>query len=241
MAVQLVLTRTMFDLQGFEDQLMLGVWLTLKVAVGGLILGLSLGLGGAALKLSRYKLANAIGSTYTTVIRGIPELLVVLIIYFGTAGMLTQMAGWFGHDEYVELSPYAAGVVALGVSFGAYAAEVFRGAIQSIPKGQSEAGLACGMHERQVFFRIVLPQAMRVAIPGLGNLFQVLLKDTSLISVVGLAEIMRMSQIAISNTKEPFTFYFVAALIYLAITLIVMGGQYFAERWAAKGVTRPTT
>jgi len=229
----------MFDLQGFEDQLMLGVWMTLKVAFGGLILGLTLGLSGAALKLSRYRVANAIGATYTTVIRGIPELLVVLVIYFGTAGILTQMAGWFGHEEYVELSPFAAGVVALGISFGAYATEVFRGAIQAIDKGQSEAAFACGLHQRQVYFHIVLPQAMRVAIPGLGNLFQVLLKDTSLISVVGLAEIMRKSQIAISNTKEPFTFYFVAALIYLTITLIVMSGQFFAERWAAKGVSRP--
>jgi len=228
----------MFDLQGFGDQLLLGVWMTLKVAAGGLVMGLILGLIGAGLKLSRSRIAYGIGATYTTVIRGIPELLVVLIIYFGSAGVLTQVAGWLGHDEYVELSPLLAGIIALGIAFGAYATEVFRGAIQAIPKGQIEAAMACGMSRSRIFFRITLPQAWRVAIPGLGNLFQVLLKDTALISVVGLDEIMRKSQIAISNTKEPFTFFFVAALIYLSITVIVMIGQRYAEQWAGRGMAR---
>ncbi len=231
----------MFDLHGFGNQLWLGVLMTLQVAVGGLLLGLFFGIIGAAMKVSRSRVAQGIAATYTTVIRGIPELLVVLIIYFGTAGMLTTAAGWFGHDEYVELSPYAAGIIALGVAFGAYATEVFRGAIQAIPQGQVEAAVACGMSRPQTFFRIILPQAWRVAIPGLGNLFQVLLKDTSLISVVGLDELMRKSQIAISNTKEPFTFYFVAAIIYLSITLIVMAGQFYAERWANRGISRSVT
>ena len=228
----------MFELQGFGDQLALGAWMTLKVAMGGLLLGLALGIAGAVLKLSKHRSLYAIGATYTTVIRGLPELLVVLIIYFGSASFLTQLAGWFGYDGYVELSPLAAGIIALGVSFGAYATEVFRGAIQSIPKGQIEAAKACGMTSPQLFFRIVLPQAWRIAIPGLGNLFQVLLKDTSLISVIGLEEIMRKSQIAISNTKEPFTFYFTAALIYLSITIVVMVGQRYAERWAGRGMER---
>lgn len=226
----------MFDLQGFGDHLLLGTLMTLKVALGGLLVGLLLGLIGAALKLSNSRIAYGIGAGYTTIIRGLPELLVVLIIYFGSAGMLTAMAGWFGYQGYVELSPLAAGVIALGVAFGAYATEVFRGAIQAIPPGQKEAAQACGMSGRQTFFRIILPQAWRVAIPGLGNLFQVLLKDTSLISVIGLEEIMRKSQIAISNTKEPFTFYFAAAMIYLTITVIVMVGQRYAERWAGRGV-----
>ena len=229
----------MFDLQGFGDQLLLGVWMTLRVAAGGLLLGLILGLIGALLKLSRSRIACGIGATYTTLIRGLPELLVVLIIYFGSAGLLTRAAGFFGYDGYIELSPLAAGITALGIAFGAYATEVFRGAIQAIPRGQIEAALACGMNGFRIFFRITLPQAWRVAIPGLGNLFQVLLKDTSLISVVGLEEIMRKSQIAISNTREPFTFYFVAALIYLTITIIVMIGQRQAERWASRGLERP--
>jgi len=228
----------LIELQGFGDQLLFGAWMTLKVATGGLLLGLFLGILGAISKLSGLRALQALGATYTTIIRGLPELLVVLIIYFGSAGLLTQAAAWFGHDEYVELSPLAAGIIALGVSFGAYATEVFRGAIQAIPKGQVEAAKACGMSNPQIFFRIILPQAWRIAIPGLGNLFQVLLKDTSLISVVGLEEIMRKSQIAISNTKEPFTFYFTAALIYLSITIIVMIGQRYAEQWANRGLGR---
>ena len=227
-----------FDLHGFGDHLLFGTLMTLKVALGGLLVGLLLGVIGATLKLSNSRIAYGIAATYTTVIRGLPELLVVLIIYFGSAGMLTRMAGWFGYQEYVELSPLAAGIIALGVAFGAYATEVFRGAIQAIPVGQLEAAQACGMTPLQTFFRIILPQAWRVALPGLGNLFQVLLKDTSLISVVGLEEIMRKSQIAISNTKEPFTFYFAAAMIYLTITIVVMLGQRYAERWAGRGVRR---
>ncbi|MCB1859911.1 MAG: ABC transporter permease [Gammaproteobacteria bacterium] len=226
----------MLDLQGFGGQFALGALMTLKVAAGGLVLGLILGLIGAVLKLSKSRIAYAIGAGYTTVIRGLPELLVVLIIYFGSAGMLTRIASLFGYQDYVELSPLAAGIIALGIAFGAYATEVFRGAIQAIPKGQIEAAKACGMSRLQVFFRIVLPQAWRIAIPGLGNLFQVLLKDTSLISVVGLEEIMRKSQIAISNTKEPFTFYFAAAMIYLTITIIVMLAQRRAEQWASRGM-----
>jgi His/Glu/Gln/Arg/opine family amino acid ABC transporter permease subunit len=229
----------MFELHGFGDQLLLGVWMTLRVAAGGLLLGLLLGLVGALLKLSRSRIAYGIGATYTTLIRGLPELLVVLIIYFGSAGLLTRVAGWFGYQGYLELSPLAAGITALGIAFGAYATEVFRGAIQAIPRGQIEAALACGMSGSQVFFRITLPQAWRVAIPGLGNLFQVLLKDTSLISVVGLEEIMRKSQIAIASSREPFTFYFVAALIYLTITIVVMLGQRHAEQWARRGLERP--
>ena len=231
----------MFELHGFGDQLLLGLGMTLKVAVGGLLLGLLLGLLGATAKLSRSAPLRWLGATYTTIMRGLPELLVVLIIYFGTAGLLTQAAGWFGHDGYVELSPYAAGIVALGLAFGAYATEVFRGAIQAIPTGQTEAALACGMGRLRLFFRITLPQAWRVALPGLGNLFQVLLKDTSLISVIGLEELMRKSQIAIANTKEPFTFYFVAALIYLTITVVVMLAQHHAERWASRGQTGQAT
>jgi len=230
----------MLDLHGFGDQLLLGIAVTLKIAAGGLLLGLLLGLLGAAAKSSRSRIAYGLAATYTTVVRGLPELLVVLVIYFGTATLLTRIAGWFGHNDYVELSPFAAGVIALGIAFGAYATEVFRGAIQALPAGQVEAAQACGMGSVRIFWRIVLPQAWRLALPGLGNLFQVLLKDTSLISVVGLDEIMRKSQIAIANTKEPFTFYFVAALIYLTITAIVMLGQQQAERRANRGLRRPT-
>jgi His/Glu/Gln/Arg/opine family amino acid ABC transporter permease subunit len=228
----------MIDFQGFGPQIALGALMTVQVAIGGLIVGLIFGLMGAAAKLSPYMALRGIGQGYTTVVRGIPEILVVLLVYFGGEDLLNRLAESFGYNDYIEINVFAAGVCALGLSFGAYATEVFRGAIQSVPVGQIEAAVACGMRSHQIFWRITLPQAMRLAIPGLGNLFQVLLKDTSLVSLIALPELMRNSAIAIQNTKEPFTFYFVAALIYLGITTVVLFGQTYAERWANRGVKR---
>ncbi len=228
----------MIDLHGFGDQLLLGAWMTLQLAFGALCGGLVLGLAGAMAKLSEVRVARAAASTYTTVVRGLPELLVVLIIYFGSSALLTTAAGWLGHDEFIELSPYAAGVLALSLTFGAYATEIFRGAIQAIPKGQVEAARAYGMSRTLTFRRIILPQVWRIALPGLGNLFLVLLKDTSLISVIGLDELMRKSTIAVGFTREPFTFYLAAAALYLLMTIVTMVALHYAERAASKGVPR---
>ncbi|RCX32860.1 ABC transporter permease [Thioalbus denitrificans] len=231
----------MFELQGFGDQILLGALMTLQLAAGAVAVGLVLGLLGASAKLSRSRLARAAAGLYTTVVRGVPELIIVLLIYFGTAGMLTALAGYFGHQGYVELSPYAAGVTALGITFGSYATEVFRGAMLAIPRGQIEAAQAFGMGRWLTFHRIVLPQVWRIALPGLGNLFLVLLKDTALVSLIGLEELMRKSSIAIGFTKEPFTFYLLAAIIYLGMTVVTMVGIHFAERWANRGLERSRT
>jgi len=231
----------MFDLQGFGPQIAFGAWMTIQVALGGLVIGLFLGLLGAAAKLSAYRFLRWIGQLYTTVVRGIPEILVVLLVYFGGEDVLNRIAESFGYDGYIEINVFVAGITALGLSFGAYATEVFRGAIQSVPIGQIEAAIACGMSSPKVFLRVTLPQAMRLAIPGLGNLFQVLLKDTSLVSLIALPELMRTSSIAISNTREPFTFYLIAALIYLSITCVVLIAQQYGERWANKGVRQVRT
>jgi len=228
----------MIDFQGFADQLLLGAWMTVRLALGALAVGLVLGLLGATAKLSAWWPARGLAEIYTTVVRGLPELLVVLIIYFGSSGLLTTAAEWFGHDEYVELSPYAAGVTALGLTFGAYATEVFRGALLAIPKGQIEAARAFGMGRTLCFRRIVLPQVWRIALPGLGNLFLVLLKDTSLVSVIGLEELMRKTSIAVGFTREPFTFYLAAACLYLLMTIVAMVGLQYAERAAQKGIPK---
>lgn len=228
----------MIDFQGFGDRLLLGAAVTVALAFGALALGVALGLAGAAAKLSRIAILRAIGGTYTTVVRGLPELLVVLIIYFGSSGLLTTAAGWLGHEGFVEIGPFTAGVIALGLTFGAYATEVFRGAILAIPKGQTEAARAYGMGRALTFRRIVLPQVWRVALPGLGNLFLVLLKDTSLVSVIGLDELMRQSSIAVGFTREPFTFYLAAAILYLLMTVVAMTVIGFAERAASKGLPR---
>ena len=220
------------DLQGFGHLLISGTWITIQLALASLVVGLVFGLIGAAAKLSDNPVARWLATGYTTLVRGLPELLLVLTIYFGGSQVLMWVASWFGYDEYIEIGPFIAGVAALSIAFGAYATEVFRMAMMEIPKGQWEAGLACGMSPTKTFFRIILPQVWRLAIPGLGNLFQVLLKDTALVSVVGLNDIMRQSQVAISATKEPFTFFVVAAIIYLLLTAATTGFTMLMERAA---------
>ena len=226
----------MIDLQGFGDQLLAGAAMTVQLALAAAVLGIVLGLIGAVAKLSNAVAARALADVYTTVIRGLPELLVVLIIYFGSSGLLTAIAERFGHDGFVELSPFAAGTIALGLTFGAYATEVFRGAIMAVPKGQIEAARAFGMGRWTTFRRILLPQVWRIALPGIGNLFLVLLKDTSLVSVIGLDEVTRKAKIAAEYTKESFTFYMAAAVLYLAMTIIATVALQRAERAASRGV-----
>ena len=220
----------MFDLHGFGHLLLAGTWVTVKLAIVSLMVGLVFGLLGAAAKLSKFRVLRWMGNAYTTLIRGIPELLIVFAIYFGGSAIFMWVASWFGYDEYIEVDPFVAGVMALSIAFGAYATEVFRMAILSIPKGQWESAYAFGMPPFKAFYRIILPQVWRVAIPGLGNLFQVLLKDTALGSVVGLQDVIRQATTAISSTKEPFTFYLAAAVIYLILTAIATGFTLWMER-----------
>ncbi|MFT5721527.1 MAG: His/Glu/Gln/Arg/opine family amino acid ABC transporter permease subunit [Motiliproteus sp.] len=222
----------MLDLHGFGDQLLAGTWVTLQLALCSLSLGLVFGLTGAAAKLSGFAPARALATFYTSLIRGIPELLTVLIIYFGATTVLMAIASNFGYEEYIEISPFIAGVIALSLTFGAYSTEVLRGAMLAIPKGQSEAAEALGMSSLRIFFRITLPQVWRLALPGLGNLFLVLLKDTALVSVIGLEDIMRKANVAVGFTKEPFLFYMTAAAIYLVLTVITMLVIHWLERRA---------
>jgi ABC-type arginine transport system permease subunit len=129
-----------------------------------------------------------------------------------------------------QLSAFAAGVIALGLCFGAYATEVFRGAMLAIPKGHREAGQALGMSKWRIFTKLIMPQMWRIALPGLGNLFMILMKDTALVSVIGLEEIMRHAQIGVTTTKQPFTFYMVAAIMYLGMTVLAMTGMHLAGK-----------
>ncbi|NVK40555.1 MAG: ABC transporter permease [Oceanospirillaceae bacterium] len=225
------------DLQGFGHLLLAGAWMTVKLALASLCVGLVFGLIGASAKLSRFGIARWLGMLYTTFVRGIPELLLVLTIYFGGSMLLMGIGGWFGYDQYIEVNAFVAGVAALSIAFGAYATEVFRAAIQELPKGQWESAYALGMTRGKTFFRIILPQVWRLALPGLGNLFQVLLKDTALVSVVGLDDLMRQAYVASGYTKEPFTFYMAAAFIYLGLTIIATTITMLLER-ASNPVTR---
>ncbi|MGL6350371.1 MAG: ABC transporter permease subunit, partial [Aeromonas sp.] len=168
-------------------------------------------------------------ATLTTLIRGLPELLVVLFIYFGSTQVLFLITG-----EYVEFSPFACGVLALSLLFASYATQTLRAALNAVPVGQRLAAMALGLSKGQIFFRIVLPQAWRHALPGLGNQWLVLLKDTALVSLIGVNEIMRQAQMASASTYEPFTWYASAALIYLAISLVSEFGLSLAARYTRR-------
>ncbi|MDP2547553.1 MULTISPECIES: ABC transporter permease [unclassified Oceanobacter] len=207
------------DLQGYGQLLLSGLWVTIELALVSLFFGLIIGLCGASARLSASPVARAIATTYTTVVRGIPELLLVLTLYFGGSQLLMWIASMFGYDEYIDVGQFAAAVAALAIAFGAYSTEVFRMAMMDLPKGQWESAAAMGMTPLKTFVRIIMPQVWRLAIPGLGNLFQVLLKDTALVSVVGLNELMRQASVGAANTKQPFDFYLAAALLYLLLTV----------------------
>ncbi|CAI8945559.1 MULTISPECIES: ABC transporter permease [Pseudomonas] len=225
------------DLYGFGPALFVGTLMTVKLALSALCLGLVLGLLGALAKTSPYKPLQWLGGFYSTIVRGVPELLWVLLIYFGTVSLMNRL-GELLNIPGLELNAFAAGVIALGLCFGAYATEVFRGAILAIPKGHREAGLALGLSKGRIFSKLILPQMWRIALPGLGNLFMILMKDTALVSVIGLEEIMRHSQIAVTVSKQPFTFYMVAAIIYLGLTVLAMTGMHFMEKRAGRGFAR---
>ena len=227
------------DLYGFGPALAAGALMTVKLALSALCLGLVLGLLGALAKTSPYKPLRWLGETYSTLVRGVPELLWVLLIYYGTVNMMSALGEYFGKPD-LALSPFLAGVIALGLCFGAYATEVFRGAILAIPKGHREAGTALGLSKLRIFSRLILPQMWRIALPGLGNLFMILMKDTALVSVIGLEEIMRHAQNAVTFAQHPFTFFMVAAFMYLGLTVVAMTAMHFLEKRAARGFVRTT-
>ena len=210
----------LMDLQGFGHLLLSGALMTIQLALASLAIGLVIGLLGAAAKLSPSPFLRIPATLYTTLVRGVPELLLVLTLYYGGAQLLMWAASFFGYDEYIEVGAFTAGVAALAIAFGAYATEVFRMAMLEVPKGQWESAQSMGMSRGQTFFRIIFPQVWRLAIPGLGNLFQVLLKDTALVSVIGLNELMRQASVGSAATKHPFDFYLAAAILYLALTLL---------------------
>ena len=225
-------------LHGYEDQLWIGLKMTIGVASLSLLVGLVLGMLGATAKLSSNIVARKLADAYTTFVRGIPELILLLILFYGGTILAQKLFSALGSEEYVEIDAFTAGVLTLGFVFGAYATEVFRGAILSIHKGQIEAAQAIGMNRLQVFRRIMLPQVWRFALPGIGNLWLVLLKDTALISVIGLDELMRKTYVAAGSTQDPFTFFAFAAVIYLSLTAVSMAVMQTIEKRLTRGVRR---
>jgi polar amino acid transport system permease protein/octopine/nopaline transport system permease protein len=225
----------MLDLHGYGWQLLEGAGMTLRVAGAVLAPGLALGLAGAFAKLSRFRPARALAEAYTTVIRGVPELVILLLFYFGGTVLLTRLSERLG-GGYLEVDAFTAGVVALSLVFGGYATEVFRAAIRAVPTGEIEAARAVGMSRGLLFRRIVLPQVWRYALPGLGNIWLVLLKDTALVSVVGLDELMRKTYVGAGSTRDPLPFYVTAALVYLGLTIVSTAALQAFERHVTRAV-----
>ena len=211
-----------FGKTGWGDELFYATLMTIAVSVTAMFIGFFFALIFTPLKLSKFKFLNFIGNFYTTVIRGVPELLVIYLFFFGGSGAIMYVASIFGYLEYIEINAFITGSMAIGIISGAYSTEVFRGAIQSIDKGQFEAAKVLGINKFTQFYKIILPQMLRLAIPNLSNVWQITLKDTSLISVTGLVEIMRQSYIAAGSTRDPLFFYCFAAILYLMLTYISM-------------------
>ncbi|MCV2358978.1 ABC transporter permease [Paucibacter sp. TC2R-5] len=202
----------------FLPSLLEGAVVTLSVALTSMTMAMTLGLLGALAKLSKWRFARGLAYLYTTLIRGVPDLVLMLLIFYGGQIALNDALMALGHEEYVDINPYVAGVLTIGFIFGAYLTEAFRGAFLAVPPGQREAGLAFGLSNWQIAYRITLPQMFRHALPGLSNNWLVLIKSTAIVSVIGLSDLMTRGQQAAGSTREPFMFYLAVALIYLLFT-----------------------
>ncbi len=227
-----------FGPRGWGLALLEGALMTVAVSFAGLVIGAAIGGLVAWAKLSGARVVGALGDAYAAIFRGVPELLVVYFVYFGSSALLTSLGHAVGYSGFLGVPAFLAGALAVGVISGAYQAEVFRGAFLAVAKGELEAARAVGMGRWLMFRRIIAPQVLRFALPGLGNLWQVALKDSSLISVTGLAELMRVSQVASGSTRQPFVFYLAGGALYLVVTVISNRVFNQAEARATRGLRR---
>ncbi|WP_223517264.1 ABC transporter permease [Pseudomonas sp. GL-B-19] len=208
-----------FSLKGFGPLLLQGSWMTVKLSFLCLLVSVGLGLIGASAKLSKSALLRVPAQAYTTLIRGVPDLVLMLLIFYSLQTWLTSFTD-FMEWEYIEINPFSAGVITLGFIYGAYFTETFRGAILAVPRGQMEAATAYGLTRAQRFRIVVFPQMMRFALPGIGNNWMVILKATALVSIIGLADLVKVAQDAGKSSYQLFFFLILAALIYLVITTV---------------------
>jgi len=222
---------------GWGDELLAGLQITLALALATAPIGLAGGFFLALARRSESVVHRAPATAFTTIFKGLPELITLFIVYYGVSLLLAWFVGLFT-DQNVELSAFLAGMIALGAVSASFASEVFMAALSSVPKGQYEAAHALGLSRVQTVRKIILPQLIKVALPGLGNLWLVLLKDTALVSVIALPDLLRRTSIAVGSTKEPFFFYLVAILLYFTISMISMGIFALLERHYAKATVR---
>jgi len=201
------------SLDGYGELILFGALTTLRIALAAAIVGSAIGVVMAAAKLSRFAVLRVLASVYTVAIRGVPDLLVIFLVYYGGSATLSHVLG-----KPIEIDAFLAGAVALGVVFGAYATEIFRGAILEVPRGQVQAAFALGLSGYRAFVHVTAPQAWRLAVPAYGNQLTVLLKETALVSLVGLEDLMRRTGFAVEATNRPFFFYLVAGVLYFLLS-----------------------
>jgi octopine/nopaline transport system permease protein len=223
---------------GWGLAMLIAAAMTIAVALAGYVLGMLIGVVGASAKIAGGRIARAVADGYTTLLRGIPDLLVIYLFYFGSSAILTPLGRFFGATGFISLPGFMAGALAIGIVSGAYQTEVFRGAFQAIPKGELEAATAAGMTPFLKFRRIVGPLVLRFAVPGMGNVWQLVLKETALISVTGLVEILRQAQIGAGSTRQPFLFFCAAAVLYMTISSVSGWGFARAEQRFTRGMRR---
>lgn len=207
-----------FGTEGWGGVLLLAALMAIALTLAALAVGAVIGAGIAAAKLSRHRSARVLGDLYTTVFRGVPELLVIYLFYFGGSTLVTTVGQWFGAEGFIGVPPFVIGALAVGMISGAYQAEVYRAAVLAVSKGELEAARSIGMPRSMVLRRILIPQVLRFALPGIGNVWQLSLKDSALISVTGLAELLRTSQIAANSTHQYFVFFVAGGALYLVMT-----------------------
>ena len=222
---------------GYGPLLLSGTWMTIQLALLSLLLSVIIGLIGASSKLSNIKALRYMATAYTTLIRSVPDLVIMLLLFYSLQLGLNQITEALQMDQ-IDINPFVAGVITLAFIYGAYFTETFRGAFQSVPRGQIEAAMAYGMTPWQVFHRVLFPQTMRFALPGIGNNWQVLIKATALVSIIGLTDIVKITQDAGRSTMQLFFFSIIAAAIYLAITTVSNLILIWLERHYSAGVRK---
>ncbi|ADZ71242.1 ABC transporter permease [Polymorphum gilvum] len=232
------LTLLSFGPQGWGDEIAYGVLVTVGLALATLPFGLVIGFLLALAKKADEPSLRMAANIYTTLFRGLPELLTLFLVYYGVQILLQQAARAAGFNAFIEVNSFVAGMVALALVFSSYASEAFLSAFRGIPQGQYEGGYALGLTRLRTLHLIILPQLVRLALPALGNLWLILLKETALVSVIGLSDLIRQSGIAARVTKEPFLFFGVACLIYLLLAVISSFGIVRIEAWSKRGEAR---
>ncbi len=218
--MQETLTLLSFGPDGWGDQIAYGVMTTAGLALCTLPFGLLLGFFLALAKQSNERSLRMAAEIYTTIFRGLPELLTLFLVYFGLQIGIRQLLAAVGYESAIEINSFIAGMIALGVVFSAFSSEVFVSAFKAIPAGQYEGGYALGLNRFQTMRKIILPQLIRIALPGLGNLWMILLKETALVSVIGLPDILRQAGIAARVSKEAFLFFGIACLLFLVLAIL---------------------